>query len=107
MGKSNTVALNGKQITVRELTMQEINDLTNQAEDTTALEQITGLLSTCTNTSPDDIMVCYPSDLEPLVDELVKVNSSFLDQATALNSKEVADALVELLKSVCLLAFLK
>ena len=50
-------------------------------------------------------MAAYPSELEPLVEKLVEVNSSFLGQAVKINSAEVAEALEQPLRSVCLLAF--
>jgi len=107
MGKSNTAPLNGKQVTVRELTMQEINDLTNRPPDETAVEQIGAMLAVCTNTTPEEIMKSFPSDLDPLVEVLVEVNRPFLDQAAKINAREVAEALEQLLRSVCLIAFTK
>ncbi len=105
MGMSTTAKLGEKTVMVRELTLQEIHDITTAGESSPA-EAICGLLETCTNITRKDLMPCAPSDIDPLVSAISEVNQSFLDQANALGMEELAVSFANLIKSIFTIAFL-
>lgn len=107
MGQAKTVPLNGETITVRELTLEEINTLTKRPENESPIEAITALYETCTTAKIEKLMPLCPSELEPLVAAVVEVNSSFLSQAEKVNAEDVGDALKGMIQSLSLIAFLK
>lgn len=106
MAKSKVVDLGRVQVTVRELTLEEIHALFD-VDEKRATDGIINMLETSTTAKRADLLKTAPSDMQPLVDALVEVNSSFLDQCRQVNNPDLADSLENLLRQVSMIAFLK
>jgi hypothetical protein len=76
MAKSEVVDLGRTQVTVRELTLEEIKELFDATEKS-ATDGIVNMLEKATTIKRADLMKMAPSDMEPMLDKLVEVNSSF------------------------------
>jgi hypothetical protein len=104
MAKTTTIVIDGKTVMVRELTMQEIYDLSSGDEN--PVESITSLLSACTDIDRKFLMSKAPSEIAPLIEKIIEVNRPFLDQATALDMEGVAKSLERMMRGIFTLAFL-
>ena len=107
MSISKTLNLAGKNVTVRELTVQEIYDLSQLGDETNQVNTLAVLLSTATSATREDILPLAPSQLQPLIDLFLEVNSPFLGQMRAVGMKEAAAALERILGSISALPFLR
>lgn len=105
MAISGTVEVNGQKVMVREFTLQEIDDFSNMGEVSQA-ELMSRLIATATSVDIDFIKPLAPSELQPLVDKMLEVNTSFFDQAGAAGMAEAADGLARLIKGIFIVAFL-
>lgn len=106
MSISKTLILAGKTITVRELTVQEIYDLSQPEDKINQVNTLAVLLTTATSATREDIMPLAPSQLQPLIDLLMEVNSPFLGQMRAVKMEDAANALERILGSISALPFL-
>lgn len=107
MSISKTLDFYGKTITVRELTVQEIYDLSHLEDSTNQVKVLTTLLTTATSATREDIFPRAPSQLQPLIDLFMEVNSPFLGQMRTTGMAEAAVALENLLGSIFVLPFLR
>lgn len=105
MASTSDAKLGSRTIAVRELTLQEIYDLTHDTDKEEA-EILCDLLRLTSGLERDDVMCHTPSELQPLVDAMVEVNKSFFDQAAAINMTSAATMLERMIKAVFTLAFL-
>ena len=106
MATSKTIKFNGVDITVKELTLQDVNDLANGTEQTAA-GTMAELLKRSAGLTRAKVMKFTPSDLQTLVDAMVEVNGSFLSQAREIGLEEAAAHLEKMFKGVFCLPFLK
>jgi hypothetical protein len=106
MAKSKVIDMGRDKVTVRELTLEEIHTLFETAESNAA-DGILNMLTSCSDAKRDKLLGQAPSDMQPLVDGLVEVNSSFLGQCRQVNNKALADSFENLLRQVSLIAFLQ
>lgn len=104
MAKSEVVDLGRTQVTVRELTLEEIKELFDATEKS-ATDGIVNMMEKATTIKRADLMKMAPSDMEPMLDKLVEVNSSFLGLCRRANNHELAESLETLLSQVSLIAF--
>lgn len=105
MSTTASVKLGSKTVSVREMTLQEIHDLTTTDYASDA-GPICALLETSCGLTRDDIMVYAPSELAELVDKMIEVNQSFFDQAAAIGMDAAATSMQKMIKAVFTLAFL-
>lgn len=105
MSMTKSVKLGAKTVSVRELTLQEIHDLT-YAEYQSEAEAIVSLVHVSTGLEHEDLMTYAPSELAELVDSMLEVNKSFFDQAAAIQAEKVAVPLERMIKAIFTLAFL-
>jgi len=105
MSGVKTVKLGSKTVTVRELTVAEIHSLaTGGAEN--PVDTIIQLLTTCSSAKPEDIPPLTPSEIDPLIEAMLEVNSRFFGQMQAIGMEEGAESLRRLIKSVSVLPFM-
>lgn len=87
MGMTDTVAIGKRAYTVRELTLQQIRDIDGL---TSKADIIPAVVAACTDATIEELLPLAPSEIEPLVDAVVKVNAAFFRMAA--NAKEVEAA---------------
>lgn len=105
MAKSKKLTVAGKEVTVSELTMQQIFDLSGGKYEN-PVSQISDLLSLTTGLKREDIMPWAPSEIGEMVDAVLEVNSDFLSQANKLEMGQTAEAMERLIRSIFTLSFL-
>jgi len=105
MPRTNTVTVSGKEITVSELTMQQIIDLSETTEES-APAQIVGLLDKTTSMTSAEVAALAPSDISDLVTAVLEVNKDFLFQAQALGMEAAAKSLERMIRSIFMTPFL-
>lgn len=106
MTVSKVIDLGREKVTVRELTLAEIKDLFDKVE-VSATDGMLNMLTTCSTAKKEQLLARAPSEIQPFVDGLVEVNSSFLGQCRQLNNKDLAESFENLLRQVSLIAFLQ
>ncbi len=101
-----TIDVAGKKVRVRELTVREIKTLADMPEDVSIADRLTGLLETCADgIKKDDLLDFAPSELQPLIDTMLEVNSAFFDQASAIGMDAAGEALKQMIGAVSMIAF--
>ncbi len=109
--ESKTVKLDGKVITVRELTVREIKELFDMPDNATMVDRIGAILGKCAflgkggSVDEEFILDYSPSDLQPLIDTMVEVNSAFFAQAASVGMEQAAQALRQIMNAVSMIAF--
>ena len=104
MGNSKTIELRDKPVTVRELLLCEILEITKDAERP-AVEATLDLYEAASSLTKEDIVKYYPSELQTVIDALVEVNKSFLEQAGLLKETGLPALFQGLIESPCLIPF--
>ena len=100
---AETVKIDKKTITVRELTLREIKELTEGSGES-PIDMLTKLMTISTSAKPADLIDLTPSEIQPFVDMVLQVNTPFFVMAKAANMKEMAEALQGMIRSVFLTA---
>ncbi len=103
--ESKTVNLGGTHITVRELTVMEIQKMTNMPESAGWVERIGFVLGECASIETDFLMSYPPSELQGLIDAMLEVNAAFFAQAAAVGMDGAAQALRRIIGAVSMIAF--
>lgn len=101
MGMTETVAIGTRAFTVRELTLQQIRDID---ELSSKVEIIPAVVAACTDATIDELLPLAPSEIEPLVDAVVKVNAAFFRMATKTKEVEVAQLLEQKLRLISMIS---
>lgn len=98
----------GRQVSVCELTMQDVVELSGTRDDSGGLLTIMELLRRCCpDLDPELIAAGKPSEIKELVARIREVNADFFEMCRAVQMSGPADALERLLQSIFLLPFLK
>ncbi len=105
--KNETVKLGDKRITVRELTVKEIKELFDFPEEAPVVDLLTFLLSTsCKGITQEELLEFSPSELEPLIDSMLKVNTAFFAQSKQVGMGDVGAALEKMIGAISMTALL-
>jgi len=104
MALNEKVEIGKRVYTVRELTLQQIADLTGSME-ANATSSLVALLGSCSDITVEELMPLAPSELDLVVEALIRVNTPFLQQAAKIEAKAAAAALERMIRSIFLIAF--
>ena len=106
MRKRETVKIDDKEITVKELTVREILDVINNVSGGADIkEAILGDLPKLTDATLDDLVAMAPSDLETLVEAARRVNASFFKIARRAGLDTMVEKILETFRNDFLLLF--
>lgn len=102
---SKKIAVGGIDVTVREMTMQQISALSGASYEN-PVDQLVDLLVATTDVTREQLMPLAPSEVSGMIAAILEVNSDFLSQAKALGMTETAEAMERLIRSLFTLSFL-
>jgi hypothetical protein len=99
MRKREVVKIDGKEITVKELTVREVLDVFNGLSESDDIkETLLGDLPKLTDATADELIEMAPSDLETLVDAARRVNASFFKIAQRAGLGEIIETIMKTFK---------
>jgi len=101
MGMTENVPVGQRNFTVREITLQQIKDID---ELTVKSAIIPAVVAACTDATMEELMTMAPSEIEPLVDAVIKVNAPFFRMATKAKEVEVAQLLEQKMRLISMIS---
>ena len=98
MRKTKSIKIDDREITVKELTLKDIQELIDSAK-TGVLPALEVLLTKACGITADDLSAYAPSEIEMLYDVFMDVNASFFRIADRLGLQQVAATLMKNIQS--------
>ena len=97
-----------QKVTVRELTVKEIKELFDMPEEVSPIDRLTFLLNKISSGTlkNEELLRFSPSELDGLVESMLKVNKSFFAQAERVGMMAVGEGLEKMICSVSMTALL-
>lgn len=102
MGLTEQVGIGKRNFTVKEITLQQIRDI-DQLQMKSDI--IPAIVAACTDAAIDELLPLSPSEIEPLVDGVIKVNAAFFRMATKAKEVEVAQLLEQKIRLISMISF--
>jgi len=105
MVKTEQVKIDSKSFMVKEMTLFQLKEFFDMPRDSTIIDRIDKLLSFCVPELLGDTSDYSPSELQPIIDAMLRVNDAFFVQAAALEMGAAAEQIKKIMNGLSIIVF--